>query len=150
MAYELNGRAMMHAITANMSQRFNEGLMHAYWSSYHKLEEFSRPQYERVAKVFEIELLDKFFILIKSRVICWLPDCVIPLILTGLRKRTVAYVERLRWLAEIGPAEEREFFEYMVRQELLQVKLMDLALGNEYQLASHLVERFINQESAVS
>lgn len=46
MSYEFDGRATMHAITANMAKRFDEGEMNTYWSSYHRLEEFSRPRYE--------------------------------------------------------------------------------------------------------
>lgn len=149
MAYELNGRAAMHAITANMAKRFSEGVMHVYWNSYHQLEEFSRPRYERVAGVFGIELPGKAWVSIKARMVSWLPGFMIPLVLSGLRNRTVAYVGRLRWLSEIGPAEESDFYAYMVRQEVLQVKLMDIALGKECLAAKDLVEQFIAHESAL-
>ncbi|MNR01193.1 hypothetical protein D3C85_1169910 [compost metagenome] len=69
--------------------------------------------------------------------------------ISDLRDRTVAYVERLRWLSEVGPAEGRDFYTYMVRQELLQVQLMDIALRKEYLAAEDLVAQFIAQESVV-
>ncbi len=46
MSYELNGRASMHAVTANMAARFGEGEKHVYWRSYHQLENFSKPRYK--------------------------------------------------------------------------------------------------------
>lgn len=149
MAYELNGRATMHALTSDMARRFNEGPMHVYWSSYHQLEEFSRTRYEAAARIFGIELPGKSWVSIKSRVISWLPGFMIPSAILWLRDRTVAYVERLRWLSEIGPAEAGNFYSYMVRQEILQVQLMGFALEEEYSAAKSLVERFIAQESAM-
>ncbi|WP_147310758.1 hypothetical protein [Pseudomonas citronellolis] len=149
MAYELNGRAMMHAITANMARRFNEGAVHVYWSSYHQLEAFSKPRYEHVARVFGIELPNESWISVKSRVVSWLPGFMIPGAISGLRNRTVAYIEHLRWLSGIGPAEEKDFYAYMVRQEALQVRLMDVALGTELLVAKGLVEQFIAQETVV-
>lgn len=149
MYYELDGRATMHAITANMANRFEEGAMRNYWKSYHQLEEFSRPKYERMAKAFGIELPGRTWISVKSKVISWLPGLMISGAISELRSKTVVYVERLRWLSEIGPAEERDFYAYMVRQELLQVQLMDIALRKEYLAAEDLVAQFIAQESVV-
>lgn len=147
MSYELDGRATMHAITANMAKRFDEGEMNTYWSSYHRLEEFSRPRYENIARVLGIELPGRTWVSIKARVISWSPGFMMPWVIENLRNRTVEYVERLRWLSGIGPAEEREFYAYMVRQELMQIQLMDLALKKEYAAAEDLVARFIAQES---
>jgi hypothetical protein len=148
MAYELDGRATMHAITANMAERYADGPMHTYWSSYHRLEAFSKPKYENIARVFGVALPGKTWISVKSKVISCLPGFMIPGALADLRKRTIAYVDKLRWLSEIGPAEERDFYAYMVRQELMQVQLMELALREEYVAAESLVAEFISRESA--
>ncbi|MBC9251166.1 hypothetical protein A9179_12850 [Pseudomonas alcaligenes] len=150
MFYELDGRATMHAITANMAERFEAGPLHTYWSSYHRLEEFSRPKYERVAGILGVQLPNRSWILIKAKAISCLPQFMMSKVMSGLRQRTIVYVERLRRLSEIGPAEGHDFYAYMVRQELLQVQIMDLALREEYSAAEELVAQFITQESAMS
>ena len=147
MSYELDGRATMHAVTAKMAKRFEDGPMHVYWSAYNRLEEFSRPRYEAIAKRLGIKLPGKTWVAVKARIITWLPDFMISGVVADLRKRTIVYVDKLRRLAEIGPAEEKDFYAYMVRQELLQVQLMDLALKEEYVAAENLVAKFIARES---
>lgn len=149
MSYELNGRAAMYAITANMAARFGRGPKHVYWSAYHRLESFSRPRYRAFAERFGIQLPGKTWISIKSKALSGLPVIMLPSIFSDLRKRTIVYVDKLRALSEIGPAEESDFLDYMVRQELLQVKLMDLLLRNEYLAAEELVADFIARESLV-
>lgn len=149
MSYELNGRATMHAVTANMAARFKRGPKHVYWSSYHRLESFSQPRYKAFAKKFGIQLPGETWISIKSKALSGFPEFMVPGIFSDLRKRTVAYVDQLKALSEIGPVEERTFLDYMVRQEELQVKLMGVLLREDYLAGEELVAEFVARESAV-
>lgn len=149
MAYELDGRATMHALTANQAKRSADPALRAYWRAYHRLEEFSRPRYEEKARELGIALPNQRWIAAKARVFSWLPGFMFSRAMADLRSRTIIYVDTLRRLAELGPAEGQAFYAYMVRQELLQVRLMDLALAGDYLAAEPLVAGFIAQESAM-
>jgi len=149
MSYELDGRATMHALTANMARRTADPALRAYWRAYHRLEEFSRPRYEEKARELGIALPNPRWVAAKARMFSWLPGFLFSRIMGDLRSRTIVYVDTLRRLAELGPAEGQAFYAYMVRQELLQVRLMDLALAGDYLAAEPLVAGFIAQESAM-
>jgi len=146
-SYELEGRATMRAITASLSDRFEEGELHVYWSSYNRLEEFSKGRYEKVARRLGIELPGNTWILTKAKIVSFLPEFAILLVLKDLRERTIVYIDKLQKIAEIGPVEEGEFYGYMIRQEKLQVELMDLALSGKYMVADDVVNQFIDRES---
>lgn len=147
LSYELDGRATMLSIAVRMAKRFEGEDKYIYWRSYQRLEEFSRPRYEGVAKRLGVGLPNETWVSVKAVFFSGLPNFLISIVISSLHERTVIYVEKLRRLGQIGPAEEKEFYGYMVRQELLQVQLIECALREDYLGAETIVAEFIAKES---
>ena len=67
--------------------------------------------------------------------------------LTTLRyalKVTAPYVNKLRKLRDIAPEEDRDFFDFVVAQEVLQVDMLELRVAGKVQESADLLRDFIS------
>ena len=69
------------------------------------------------------------------------------LFLKFMHKETKAYVQKLQKLAELAPSEDKEFFDYVVRQEELQVEILTLRINGKTREADQQLRDFVRKHS---
>jgi hypothetical protein len=143
---ELANRVFARKAMAILAAR-TRGLDSApFWRAYHLLEEHNAPIFAAAARRLGVRGAR----LPLARLRGWLTGHTPLLLLAELLRfaypRTVEYAEDLKRLRDAGPQSEREFLDYMVRQEELQVRMMHLALISDYRAVSQVVQEFLVAE----
>jgi hypothetical protein len=84
---------------------------------------------------------------LKAWAVSSVPDMFLGLLLKFVYSETVKYLEWLRDLRREGPADAKDFLDYMVAQEELQVEMMRLALKGLYpEMARRADDFFLKYE----
>lgn len=117
-----------------------------FWRAYDRLERFNAPRYRAAAQRLGISDSTGAGARLRGRLVGWMPNSLRRESIRFAFPRTVEYVEDLRRLAAIGPTSEADFFDYMLRQEELQVNMMEAMLRGRNVAAESLVDRFIGDE----
>lgn len=114
-----------------------------FWTAYARLEEFNADVYARASTRMRIPDISVTAARRRGWIVGLIPN---PLRRESIRfafPRTVEHAEDLHRLAALGPESERVFLDYMVRQEELQVQLMEKMLRRRYEDCIHLVDDFL-------
>lgn len=141
--YEIANRAFALDAIGRIANRVKGRPEYAFWHSYEQLEKFSAPKYEKFAVKLGLDPTPSFYT--KSR--AW-STCLIPTSLLGPTLKLVCfltkiYLKDLKKVRELGNIEDVDFLDYMVEQEELQIKLMELAILGRYSEISKKTDSFI-------
>ncbi len=140
---EIANRNFSKLTTKAMAERFKNQKNFLFWESYHKLEQLNSKHYSRIASYWGISTDISYWTKIKALVMSVIPSVFIDSTLKSALTRTEDYVVLLKELNAVGPSSERGFLDYMVKQEVLQVDIMKLALAGEFDAAADAVDDFI-------
>ena len=144
---ELANREFARRAMAILAERTAGLESAAFWRGYHELEELNAPRFAAAARRLNAAPSRPRAALARGWVTGHTPAAVLPELLRFAYPRTVEYAADLRRLRDIGPLSEREFLDYMVRQEDLQVRMMHSALLGEYEAITAMVQEFIAAET---
>lgn len=141
--HELSNRAFALRTAERLSKRLEGDEQHTFWQAYLKLEQFNLLRYQAAAFNWDLDSNTGWWPEIKAWIVSWAPSALMEPALKATHASTVRYVETLRSLQQIGPADSQDFLNYMVAQEILQVEMMELALRGEYAEIMKHVDDFI-------
>ncbi|WP_431823758.1 hypothetical protein [Burkholderia sp. F1] len=146
--YELANRAFALRAIARVARRLDGDARLPFWEAYLKLEQFNAPRYRAAARTWGLDAAPGWW----TRGKAWAVGSVPKLLLTSLLKfvysQTVPYLEELRNLRRIGPAEAHAFLDYVVDQEAVQVEMMRLALDGRHAEVTHHLDAFLRKQRA--
>lgn len=144
--YELANRVFARRSMALLAERTKQLDSAPFWQAYHRLEEFNAPRFAAAAERMKIAPSNLRVAQIRGWATGRTPHALLTELLRFAYPRTVEYAQDLRRLAADGPETERQFLDYMVRQEDLQVRMMHAALQKNYAQITTMVEEFIAAE----
>lgn len=147
MRYELANRAFSLQVSERLSQRLEGEIQQQFWLDYLKLEKFNAPRYQAVAVKLGLETRPGCWTGFKAWLVGSVPTFYLETALESAYEKTAIYLDKLQELQRIGPQEQRVFLDYMLAQEVLQLKMMDLALAGRYEDVSREVNNFITQHT---
>ncbi len=130
--HEQANRAFAMRSAERLSKRLEGDVQHPFWQAYLRLEQFNAPRYQAAALAWDLDSNTGWWPEVKAWVVGLAPKILMEPALKITHTSTVRYVETLRDLQRIGPADSQDFLNYMVAQEILQVEMMELALRGEY------------------
>ena len=142
--YEIANRAFAIRVVSRLAERYRDTEQEKFWVAYVKLERFSAPLYRSVAERWNIDPNPGWWTRFRAAAVGSVPKLLMVNTLRSMLTRTEDYVEKLRQLQSVGPVKEKDFLDYMIAQELLQVEMMKLALSGRYGDISSAVEAFVD------
>lgn len=147
--YELANREFALRVVTRMAERTSEDGKQAFWITYSELEQFNAMHYRAVAQLWGVDVEPSWI----TRFRAWAAGGLL-ILLQGPMMRfvyseTVKYVTVLRNLRKIGPADAALFLNYMVEQEELQIRMMELAFTERYAEVGEMVDMFFLKYSGV-
>jgi hypothetical protein len=142
---EIQNRAFaLHAIR-RLVQRLDGDSRQLLWAAYLRLEIFNDPIYRRAASRWGIDVTPTVGTLAKAWLIGSVPKCILRPVLKYVHSKTIVYCDELRKLRSIGPADSRDFLDYMVAQEDLQIELMRLSLEGRDAVVDRKLDSFLKR-----
>lgn len=145
--YEIANRAFALDSIGRISNRVKGRPEYLFWHSYERLERFSAPKYAKFAEKLGLDVTPSFYT--KSR--AWSTNLIPTLLLDPTLKLvcflTKIYLKDLKKVRELGNIEDKDFLDYMVAQEELQIELMELAISRKYNEIVHKTDSFILSNS---
>ncbi|MFX1764189.1 hypothetical protein PWP93_16625 [Paraburkholderia sp. A1RI-2L] len=142
---EIQNRAFaLHAIR-RLVRRLDGDSRQLLWAAYLKLEVFNDPIYRRAASRWGIDVTPTAATLAKAWLTGSVPKCILRPFLKYVHSKTVVYCDELRKLRSIGPSDSRDFLDYMVAQEDLQIELMRLSLEGQDAVLDRKLDYFMRK-----
>ena len=140
--HELANRAFAFIAVGRMAERLKEDRRGLFWKTYLDLEIFNRPRYEAAAQVWGLDLAPGLLTRLKAWVVSSVPDALHGLLLKLVYRETLKYMEWLRDLSQDGPADARDFLDYMLAQEEMQLEMMRMAMQGRYESILRFADDF--------
>ncbi|MDR0242187.1 MAG: hypothetical protein LBJ65_11360 [Burkholderia sp.] len=142
---EIQNRAFAIRAIGRLANRLDGDPRQPLWAAYLKLEEFNVPIYRQAAARWGLDVTPKAGTLIKAWMLGSVPKCLLGPFLKLVYSKTVVYCEELRRLRNIGPSDSRDFLDYMVDQEDLQIEMMRLSLDGQDAALARKIDSFFNK-----
>lgn len=139
--YELGNRAFALIAVGKVSQRMAGTRQDLFWGSYHALEKFNQPKYEKAAQMLGIEISIGSGPKLKGHLVGATPKFMLGALIRYVYPQTITYLKKLKKLQAIGPAAAQPFLAYMVAQEELQIEMMRLAIAQKYEEIPALLKK---------
>lgn len=145
--YEAQNRAYALLAVEAAVQDTEQGDQKAFWQAYLNLEKLNAKKYGPHLEKHGVSATAGFM----TRLRAWASGIALYLapqssasIMYGAAKD---YVERLKLLETLAPS-DKEFFAYVVRQEVAQVDAFRLAKSNDYAGAAASLQQFVDANTA--
>jgi len=140
--YELNNRAFARASMTKLANEPSNGHTQAFFRAYLALENLNQQKYEPIAHKYDLSVNDGVVALkiYGARAASWMFS---EKMLSVLTDATIAYVEKLRTLRDLAPADDRAFFEYVIAQEQAQADALQHARDGRFDLGAKVLEDFV-------
>ncbi|WP_322085239.1 hypothetical protein [Burkholderia sp. BCC1999] len=142
---EIQNRAFAIRAIARLANRLDGDPRQSLWAAYLRLEEFNAPIYRQAAARWGLDVAPNTGTLLKAWVISSVPKLLLRPFLKLVYSKTVVYCEELRRLRNIGPSDCRDFLDYMVEQEDLQIEMMRLSLDGQDAVLARKVDSFVKK-----
>lgn len=144
--FEVQNRLMAYNGNLGMVKRKLEPEVSQWYQSYLAFETLNQERYTPVAEKYgigtKLNFKTKMEVLVGALMLRILPELSV---LRYMHKETVAYVADLERLRDIAPEEDKEFFDYVVAQEVMQVETLKFRLDGEPAQATKVIDSFVAQ-----
>lgn len=141
--YELQNRAFALIAIARIANRVQGTQEYIFWSAYESLERFNTPHYFAYAEKLGLDATPSFLTKAKASLISSTPSFLLDELLKLVYAKTKVYLEDLKQVHAQGTEADREFLDYMLAQEQVQIELMELAIKKQYREISPKIDHFI-------
>lgn len=147
--YELANREFALRVVMRMADRAVGAEEQSFWSAYSELERFNALHYRAAAQVWGFDMEPGYLTRLKAWAVGWMLFFSRGPTMRRVYFETVKYVEVLRHLRNIGPADASLFLNYVVEQEELQIKIMRMAFTERFAEVSEIVDAFFLKYNGV-
>lgn len=141
--YELQNRAFALSAIVRIANRVQGTQEYIFWSAYESLERFNTPHYLAYAEKLGLDATPSFLTKAKASLISSTPSFLLDELLKLVYAKTKVYMEDLKQVHAQGTEADREFLDYMLAQEQVQIELMELAIKKQYREIPPKIEQFI-------
>lgn len=150
MLKELENRAFAIRAIKRLSMRLATNPRRPLWQTYAALEDFNVPLYAAAAERLGLRFEPGLWTKLRAWLVGSVPIAFHRKFLQFVLKQTTEYLKELEELRAIGPASEREFLDYMVDQEVVQIDLMKLGVDGAYWKMPAALEGFVSRYGAAA
>lgn len=140
--YELANREFALRVVTRLADRVTGEEERSFWSTYSELERFNSIHYRAAAQLWGFDIQPGYLTKLKAWVVGTLLIILQGPMLKLVYDETVKYVDSLRNLRSMGPPDASLFLNYVVEQEELQVRMMQMAFTERFSEVSDIVDAF--------
>ena len=146
--YEINNRAFARKTIPYIAEMMKGSEEEGFWIAFSRLEKLSEPLYADMANKHGLEINT-----LKVNIKTWTLNFamrIAPGKAMKLRSdATLKYVEKLKLLPGLSNPDERAFFEYVLAQEQIQLKGVQLRNQGKYDDAADVINSFVDSFSGL-
>ena len=117
-----------------------------FFGAWLEFEQFLQKKYAPFAEKYELSQEPKSMANIQAGLgeiaLNILPDSVMR---KGMRNQTIQYLEKLKKLQRVAPLEDADFFNFVVKQEELQIDALQFWIDGENEEAAKLLKNFMKE-----
>lgn len=147
--YELANREFALRVVTRMADQASGVEQRSFWSTYSRLERFNAMHYRAAAQSWGFAINSGYVTRLRAWAAGWLLLLLHGVMLKFIYAETVKYVDVLKNLRNIGPADAALFLNYVVEQEELQVKMMQMAFTERFSEIDDFVDAFFLKYNGV-
>ena len=115
-----------------------------FFGAWLDFEQFLQTKYASHAEKYELSQEPRLMAKIQAGIgeiaLNILPDSIMR---KGMRDQTIKYLEKLKELQRLAPEEDAEFFDFVVKQEELQIEALQFWIDDDNEGAANLLRNFI-------
>ena len=117
-----------------------------FFGAWLEFEQFLQQKYAPFAEKYELSQKPRSMANIQAGLgeiaLNILPDSVMR---EGMRNQTIKYLEKLKELQHVAPKDDAGFFDFVVKQEVLQIDALQFWIDEKYEEAAKLLRNFMKE-----
>ena len=117
--------------------------------SYLALEQLNQKLFAPIAEKYQLDMAPRLWTRTRTQAGLWISALMPETALKVIHSATLKYVTKLQELERLSKQEDKTFFCYVVAQEEVQAAAVGLVLDGEIELATNMLNRFVNDNSVV-
>ena len=117
--------------------------------AYLALEQLNQKHFAPIAEKYRLEMAPRLWTRTRTQAGLWISALMPETALKVIHSATLKYVTKLQELERLSKQEDKTFFCYVVAQEEVQATAVGLVLDGEIELATNMLNRFVNDNSVV-
>ena len=117
--------------------------------AYLALEQLNQKHFAPIAEKYRLEMAPRLWTRTRTQAGLWISALMPETALKVIHSATLKYVTKLQELERLSKQEDKTFFCYVVAQEEVQAAAVGLVLDGEIELATNMLNRFVNDNSVV-
>lgn len=145
--YEVQNRAMALIGIKKLSVRLKGTPEGVFWEEYYKLELLNQERFLPITRKYNITLQPELSSKLMAKVWGVFSSIAPKSALKSISDATNDYVSDLEEMALIAPQEDKEFFKYVVEQEIAQAEGMVHLVNGDPQSAAERIRRFLAEQT---
>lgn len=146
--HEIQNRAFALTALRPLLSKYSAPEDVAFFKAWIAFEEYNQRRYAPYAEKYRISQTAGWSARLRAgmanRAAALLSERVV---LNFMLKETKNHVSKLAAMAELGPQEDKSFLSYVVKQERLQVELLELRIKGETRKATTLLTCFVSEHA---
>lgn len=143
LTFEIQNRVFAYG---SVSARAEERRYHSdanFWAAYYALEVFNQEKYQTIADKYDIDMSPTLKTKIKTCIVNIAVQLLPDIAVKRMRDVTIGYLDQLKELNQLADPKDKEFFNYVVLQEQVQVDALKALLEGRLEEATELLITFI-------
>ncbi len=117
--------------------------------AYLALEQLNQKHFAPIAEKYRLEMAPRLWTRTRTQAGLWISALMPETALKVIHSATLKYVANLQKLERLSKQEDKMFFCYVVAQEEVQAAAVGLVLDGKIELATNMLNRFVNDNPAV-
>jgi len=117
--------------------------------AYLALEQLNQKHFAPIAEKYRLDMAPRLWTRTRTQAGLWISALMPETALKVIHSATLKYVTKLQELERLSKQEDKTFFCYVVAQEEVQAAAVGLVLDGEIELATNMLNRFVNDNSVV-
>ena len=117
--------------------------------AYLALEQLNQKHFAPIAEKYRLEMAPRLWTRTRTQAGLWISALMPETALKVIHSATLKYVTKLQELERLSKQEDKTFFCYVVAQEEVQAAAVGLVLDGEIELATNMLNRFVNDNLVV-
>lgn len=141
--YELQNRAFARGYFEELLVNDKENPAYSFFEAYYEMEMITQKKYAPYASKYNLETEARWWTRARMRLGMIMGDWFQDSFMKMMHKATIKYVEKLKKLEQLSPAEDLEFFRYVINQEQAQLDAVTHMVNGDMDKAVATINDFV-------
>ena len=145
--YEIQNRAFALMTMEALASADYDNLTKSFFEAYLALEKLNQSRFAPYAIKYQLSIKPRWWTKTRTQLGLWFNAFMPETYLSKIHQATINYVAKLEKLQQLSPAEDSDFFAYVVAQEKVQAQATGMVLAGDAQRGAKLLQDFVNANS---